>query len=137
MVILGFHTNSRDHVAAELARYAPLGEPGLFPAGSGRHYGEHVAGMPRTGADWSWNNPKPAIAAFLTANPDFEYAPLPRPSTKARRVPDCSHHPQGWLRRKGPSAIAMKTRAAYRSERVYKAVPALTRCRRLASKCML
>lgn len=91
--------HSRDHVAAELACYAPLVSPGCFLLVQDGVM-EHVAGMPRTGDDWAWNNPKPAIAAFLAANPDFEYAPLPRPFDESQAVPDCSHHPMGWLRRK-------------------------------------
>ena len=99
MVILD-SDHSRDHVAAELACYAPLVSPGCFLLVQDGVM-EQVAGMPRTGGDWAWNNPKPAIAAFLAANPDFEYAPLPRPFDESLAVPDCSHHPMGWLRRKG------------------------------------
>ena len=91
--------HSRDHVAAELARYAPLVSPGCFLLVQDGVM-EHVAGMPRTGEDWSWNNPKPATAAFLDANPEFEHAPLRRPFDESQAVPDCSHHPYGWLRRK-------------------------------------
>ena len=98
MVILD-SDHSRDHVAAELTCYGPLVTPGSFLLVQDGIM-EHVAGMPRTGEDWSWNNPKPAIAAFLVANPDFEHAPQPRPFDESRAVPDVSHHPQGWLRRK-------------------------------------
>lgn len=98
MVILDSN-HSRDHVAAELEAYAGLVTPGCFLLVQDGIM-EHVAGMPRTGADWSWNNPKPAIAAFLAAHPEFEAAKLPRPFDESQDVPDCSHHPDGWLRRK-------------------------------------
>ena len=98
MVILD-SDHSRDHVAAELARYAPLVSPGCYLLVQDGVM-EHVAGMPRTAPDWSWNNPKPAVADFLAANPDFEPVPMPRPFDESLDVPDCSHHPQGWLRRK-------------------------------------
>jgi cephalosporin hydroxylase len=98
MVILDSN-HSRDHVAAELASYAELVSPGCFLLVQDGIM-EHVAGMPRTGADWSWNNPKPAIAAFLEANADFERATLPRPFDESQAVPDCTHHPDGWLRRR-------------------------------------
>jgi cephalosporin hydroxylase len=98
MVILDSN-HSRDHVAAELAGYAGLVSPGCYLLVQDGIM-EHVAGMPRTGADWSWNNPKPAIAAFLADNPDFEPSLPMRPFDESAGVPDCTHHPQGWLRRR-------------------------------------
>lgn len=98
MVILDSN-HSRDHVAAELEAYAPLVAMGchlLVQDG----IMEHVAGMPRTGADWSWNNPKPAVAKFLGAHPEFERAKPPRPFDETQATPDCTHHPDGWLRRR-------------------------------------
>ena len=97
MVILD-SDHSRDHVAAELSRYAPLVSPGCFLLVQDGIM-EHVAGLPRAGADWSWNNPNTAVADFLANNPDFEHAPLRRPFDESHSVPDCSHHPRGWLRR--------------------------------------
>lgn len=95
MVILDSN-HAKGHVADELAAYAPMVTPGchlLVQDG----VMELVAGMPRTGEDWSWNNPRPAVAEFLAANPEFRAAKSPRPFDESQEVPDCSHHPDGWL----------------------------------------
>ena len=60
---------------------------------------QQVAGMPRTNADWSWNNPRSAVAEFLPKRPDFERAQLPRPFDESQSTTDCTHHAEGWLRR--------------------------------------
>jgi cephalosporin hydroxylase len=98
MVILDSN-HSRDHVAAELAAYASLVSPGCFLLVQDGIM-ENVAGMPRTDDDWNWNNPKPAVAAFLATHSEFEAANQQRPFDESQAVPDCTHHPDGWLRRK-------------------------------------
>ena len=98
MVILDSN-HSRDHVAAELAAYGNLVTSGcclLVQDG----IMSFVAGMPRTGDDWSWNNPIPAIADFLENSPEFEKIKVPRLFDETQSTPDCTHHPEGWLRRK-------------------------------------
>ena len=98
MVILDSN-HLKEHVAKELAAYADLVTPnGYLLVSDGIM--EHVAGMPRTGSDWSWNNPKSAIAEFLATRDDFERVAPPRPFDESQEIPDCSHHPDGWLRRK-------------------------------------
>ncbi|UPY37437.1 CmcI family methyltransferase [Sediminicoccus sp. KRV36] len=95
MVILDSN-HSKAHVAGELAAYAPLVTPGchlLVQDG----VMELVAGMPRTDADWNWNNPRSAIAEFLAEHPEFKAAKAARPFDESQNVPDCSHHPDGWL----------------------------------------
>lgn len=95
MVILDSN-HLRDHVAAELDAYGPMVSPGchlLVQDG----VMQLVAGMPRTGADWDVNNPIPAIHAFLAAHPEFRQAKQARPFDESQAVPDCSHHPEGWL----------------------------------------
>jgi len=90
----------RDHVAAELDAYAGLVTPGSYIL-SQDGVMQLVAGMPRTGPDWTENNPIPAVEAFLAAHPEFELAMPPRPFDETLETPDCSHHPVGWLRRRG------------------------------------
>jgi len=95
MVILDSN-HSRDHVAGELAGYAGMVTPGchlLVQDG----VMELVAGMPRTEADWDVNNPRTAVADFLAAHPEFRQAKAARPFDESQAVPDCSHHPDGWL----------------------------------------
>jgi cephalosporin hydroxylase len=97
MVILDSN-HLKDHVAAELAAYADLVAPGGYLLVADGIM-QQVAGMPRTGADWSWNNPRTAIAEFLAARHDFQPVTPPRPFDESQSVPDCTHHPDGWLRR--------------------------------------
>lgn len=97
MVILDSN-HSKAHVAGELGAYAGLVTPGchlLVQDG----VMELVAGMPRTDADWDWNNPRSAIAEFLAAHPEFKSAKAARLFDESSEVPDCSHHPDGWLLR--------------------------------------
>jgi len=95
MVILDSN-HSKAHVAGELGAYADLVTPGchlLVQDG----VMELVAGMPRTDPDWDWNNPRTAIAEFLAARPDFKMSKAARTFDESSEVPDCSHHPDGWL----------------------------------------
>jgi cephalosporin hydroxylase len=92
--------HARDHVAAELAAYADLVTPGSYIL-SQDGVMQLVAGSPRAPADWATDNPITAVRAFLAARPDFELAHPPRPFDETLDTPECSHHPVGWLRRKG------------------------------------
>ncbi|MBU6496948.1 MAG: class I SAM-dependent methyltransferase [Rhodospirillales bacterium] len=62
--------HARDHVRAELELYAPLVSPGSYLVACDGIM-QQVAGAPRTGADWSWNNPLSAIDDFLAGRSDF------------------------------------------------------------------
>jgi cephalosporin hydroxylase len=95
MVILDSN-HLRDHVGAELEAYGPMVSPGchlLVQDGVMKL----VAGMPRTGEDWDWNNPISATHAFLAKHPEFRLAKAARPFDESAETPDCSHHPDGWL----------------------------------------
>lgn len=91
--------HSKGHVASELDAYADLVTPRCYLLVQDGIM-SFVAGMPRTGEDWTWNNPLPAIAEFLQKNPGFEPASVPRPFDETEQTPNCTHHPEGWLRRK-------------------------------------
>ena len=97
MVILDSN-HSKAHVADELAAYAPMVTPGCHLLAQDGVM-ELVAGMPRTEADWDWNNPRTAVAEFLAAHPEFRSSKAARPFDESQAVPDCSHHPDGWLLR--------------------------------------
>lgn len=62
--------HARDHVAAELALYAPLVSPGSYIAACDGIMAQ-VAGAPRTAPDWTWNNPLSAVEAFVAGRADF------------------------------------------------------------------
>jgi len=97
MVILDSN-HSKAHVADELASYGPMVTPGCHLLAQDGVM-ELVAGMPRTDSDWNWNNPRAAVAEFLDAHPEFKLAKAARPFDESQDVPDCSHHPDGWLLR--------------------------------------
>lgn len=97
MVILDSN-HSKSHVADELAAYAPMVTPGCHLLAQDGVM-DLVAGMPRTDASWSWDNPRTAVAEFLAAHPEFKSAKAARPFDESQEVPDCSHHPDGWLLR--------------------------------------
>lgn len=90
--------HSRSHVAAELDAYADLVTPGSYLL-SQDGVMQLVAGMPRTREDWYDDNPIPAVEAFLAKRNDFVLRKPPRPFDESQDVPDCSHHPVGWLQR--------------------------------------
>lgn len=92
--------HERDHVAAELDLYADLVTPGSYIL-SQDGVMKLVSGMPRSGPDWDDNNPIAAVDAFLAKRDDFELRKAPRPFDESDDTPDCSHHPVGWLRRRG------------------------------------
>ena len=91
--------HSRDHVLAELEAYCGLVSPGSYIL-SQDGVMEEVAGLPRAGPDWDWNNPAAANRAFLDRHPEFELAPPPRPFDETLEAPDLTHHKAGWLRRR-------------------------------------
>lgn len=97
MVILDSN-HTKDHVTRELAAYGDLVTPGSYLLVQDAIMAQ-VAGMPRTGPDWSWNNPASAITEFLATRSDFRRVPPPRPFDESQDVPDCTYHPGGWLRR--------------------------------------
>ena len=97
MVILD-SDHSKEHVASELAVYSSLVSSGCYLLVQDGVM-EMVAGMPRTGTDWNWNNPRIAIKEFLELHPEFRSTKMARPFDESREVPDCSHHPDGWLLR--------------------------------------
>jgi cephalosporin hydroxylase len=91
--------HARDHVADELDAYAALVTPGSYIL-SQDGVMQLVAGMPRTEADWTGNNPIRAVEAFLARHPEFELSLPPRLFDETLETPECTHHPVGWLRRK-------------------------------------
>lgn len=91
--------HARDHVAEELESYCDIVTPGSYIL-SQDGVMQQVAGMPRTGSDWSWNNPVSANLAFLERHSEFELVKPPRLFDETAETPDCTHHPCGWLRRK-------------------------------------
>jgi cephalosporin hydroxylase len=63
--------HTKDHVLSELRLYSDFVTVGSYIVAADGIM-ESVAGAPRTNPDWTWNNPRSAIAEFLKENPDFE-----------------------------------------------------------------
>lgn len=70
VIVLLDSNHTRDHVLAELEAYAPLVTVGSYLVAMDGIM-EQVAGAPRTGPDWAWNNPRRAARAFVSSRTDF------------------------------------------------------------------
>ena len=62
--------HSKSHVLAELRAYAPFVSIGSYIVAADGIM-QQLAGAPRTQPDWSWNNPRAAVAEFLSERDDF------------------------------------------------------------------
>lgn len=62
--------HTKGHVLDELRAYAGIVNVGSYIVATDGIM-EQVAGGPRTGEDWSWNNPKQAVHAFIAEDPRF------------------------------------------------------------------
>jgi cephalosporin hydroxylase len=98
MVILDSH-HSKEHVARELAAYAPLVTPGsciVVEDGIMRDLADVPGGQP----EWTSDNPSAAAREFAAAHPQFE---LREPAWKFNRGPlrkPVTYWPGGWLWKK-------------------------------------
>ncbi len=66
--------HTREHVAAELERYAPLVTPGSYCVVFDSVM-TMVSDAPAAGEDWAEDNPLAAVAEFLSGHPEFEVDP--------------------------------------------------------------
>ena len=90
--------HTKDHVLEELAAYSPLVNIGSYILACDGIM-ELVDGAPRSGQDWSWNNPRRAALEFVAQNLDFriEEPELPfREGILAERV---SYWPDSYIKR--------------------------------------
>jgi cephalosporin hydroxylase len=62
--------HEKGHVLAELRAYSSLVSAGSYIVAMDGIM-EQLAGAPRSGPDWSWNNPRQAALEFVAENPDF------------------------------------------------------------------
>lgn len=90
--------HTKDHVLAELKLYSPLVTVGSYIIAADGIM-EQVAGAPRTGKDWEWNNPRRAALQFVGQNPNFEICEPPRPFNEGLADARVTYWPDGYLRR--------------------------------------
>jgi cephalosporin hydroxylase len=99
VLVLLDSNHSQAHVAAELEAYGPLVNPGSYLVACDGIM-QQVAGAPRTGADWSWNNPITALQEFLAKHPEFEHHEPVWPFNEGMVRERVSYWPQAYLKRR-------------------------------------
>lgn len=62
--------HAKQHVLDELRAYAPMISKGSYIVAADGIMAD-VVGAPRTNSDWTWNNPRTALAEFVTEDPRF------------------------------------------------------------------
>ena len=98
-VLLMLDSNhAKAHVLAELEAYAPLIKPGGYIIVADGLM-DRLVGLPGAQDEWSWNNPKAAIADFLSRHREFEQASPPSPFNEGGVADGGSYWPGGYLRR--------------------------------------
>jgi cephalosporin hydroxylase len=90
--------HSKDHVLAELRLYSRFVTVGSYIIAADGIM-EQVAGAPRTGTDWAWNNPRGAISQFVEENPNFVICEPPWPFNEGLVDSRVTYWPGGYLRR--------------------------------------
>jgi len=96
-------SHDRDHVLAELNAYAPLVSVGSYIVAADGIMGD-LAGLRRCDdtretADWTWNNPRDAVEAFLEGNNDFEPGIPPFEFNESPLSKPATYWAGGWLKR--------------------------------------
>lgn len=100
VVILLDANHTKDHVLQELEAYCPL-------VGSGSYIivadgiMDQLTMVPRGKPEWGWDNPRRAVAEFLSRHPEFERIALPRPFDESLVQEPITYWPEGYLRRVG------------------------------------
>jgi cephalosporin hydroxylase len=90
--------HQKEHVLAELQAYGELVTPGSYVVVMDGIMAE-LAGAPRTEPDWSWNNPRSAIAAFLDEDPRFVAEEPPFEFNEGLVAERVTYWPSGFLKR--------------------------------------
>lgn len=89
----------KDHVLAELEAYSSLVSPGSYIVACDGIM-QQVVGAPRTGEDWSWNNPISAVNEFITTHPEFECVEPDWPFNEGNICERVTYWPKAFLRKK-------------------------------------
>lgn len=99
VVVILDSNHTRDHVLEELRAYAPFVTPGSFIVATDGIM-ENVVGAPRTGEDWTWNNPNEAVRIFLEENDQFELVEPEFPFNEGAVTNRVTYWPNCYLRRR-------------------------------------
>jgi len=98
VLVLLDSNHTKAHVMAELEAYGPLVTPGSYIVATDGIMQE-VAGAPRTGPDWGWNNPLAAAREFAESHPEFVLEEPDMPFNEGVVTDRVTYWPQGFLRR--------------------------------------
>lgn len=98
VLVLLDSNHTKAHVLGELEAYGPLVTPGSYIVATDGIMQE-VAGAPRTGSDWGWNNPLAAAREFADAHPEFVLEEPDMPFNEGVVTERVTYWPQGFLRR--------------------------------------
>ncbi len=90
--------HTKDHVADELAAYAPFVTPGSYIVVADTNLA-NLAGLPNGERCWRHDNPHAAVESFLAANPQFVADPPARLFANSCDLSVLSYFSSGWLRR--------------------------------------
>jgi cephalosporin hydroxylase len=90
--------HTKEHVLAELEAYAPLVAPGSYVVAMDGIM-ESLVGAPRSADDWSWNNPKAAAEAYVSAHPAFEIVEPPFAFNEGSVSHRITYWPSAYLKR--------------------------------------
>jgi cephalosporin hydroxylase len=90
----------RDHVLAELRAYCELVTPGSYLVVMDGIM-DRLVGAPRSEPDWSWDNPRSAVAAFLEEDERFVQEEPPFAFNEGLVGERVTYWPGGFLRRVG------------------------------------
>jgi cephalosporin hydroxylase len=102
--------HSKAHVLAELEAYADLVTPGSYIVAADGIMAD-LGSAPRTNPDWSWNNPRAAVEAFLRSRPDFSLTPPPFAFNEGVVDEAVTYWPGGWLRKRETGTAADRAAA--------------------------
>ncbi len=92
--------HSRDHVALELERYAPLVTPGSYIVATDGIMHD-LSDVPRGQRDWATDNPLTAAREFTARHPEFVEEQPPWPCYTGPLTKNVTYWPGAWLKRAG------------------------------------
>ncbi len=90
--------HTKEHVLRELEAYAPLVTPGSYIVAADGIM-QDLVGAPRSGADWSWNNPRRAALEFAQQNTDFAVEEPTFPFNEGVVAERVTYWPDAFLKR--------------------------------------
>ncbi len=98
VLVLLDSNHTKAHVLAELEAYGPMVTGGSYIVATDGIMAQ-VAGAPRSGPDWSWNNPIGAVEAFLADHSEFVLEEPPFPFNEGMTRDRVTYWPSGYLKR--------------------------------------